>query len=121
MARARNIKPGFFLNEDLVNLPFSTRLLFIGLWTVADREGRLQDKPKQIKMAVFPADDVDVDAGLQSLADFKFIVRYEKNGDKYIEINNFTKHQHPHVKESASTIPAPCKPRASTRQKRPLI
>src|SRR6185369_15339032 len=120
MARARNIKPGFFLNEDLVNLPFSTRLLFVGLWTIADREGRLCDKPKQIKMAVFPGDDVDVDGGLQDLADAKFIVRYEVKAARYIEIINFIKHQHPHVKESASTIPAPCKPRTSTRLKRPL-
>ena len=31
MARARNIKPGFFTNDELVELPFATRLLFIGL------------------------------------------------------------------------------------------
>ena len=55
MARARNIKPGFFLNEELVELPFSTRLLFIGLWTLADRDGRMEDKPKRIKMSLFPA------------------------------------------------------------------
>ena len=64
MARARNIKPSFFTNEDLVELPFEDRLLFIGLWTLADREGRLEDRPKRIKMAVFPADNVDVDASL---------------------------------------------------------
>lgn len=121
MPRARNIKPSFFLNEDLVEIPFSTRLLFIGLWTIADREGRLADKPKQIKMAIFPADDVDVDKGLTELAETKFIERYEVKGDKYIEVTNFTKHQHPHVKEGVSTIPAPGKHRASTRQKRPLI
>jgi len=71
-------------------------------------------------MAVFPGDDVDVDGGLQDLADAKFIVRYEVKAARYIEIINFIKHQHPHVKESASTIPAPCKPRTSTRLKRPL-
>ena len=66
MARARNIKPSFFTNEDLVELSFETRLLFIGLWTLADRAGRLEDRPKRIKMAVFPADSVDVE---RSLAD----------------------------------------------------
>ena len=49
MARARNIKPGFFDNETLGELPALTRLLFIGLWCLADREGRLQDRPKRIK------------------------------------------------------------------------
>jgi len=32
MARARNIKPGLFTNEVLVDLPAFDRLLFIGLW-----------------------------------------------------------------------------------------
>ena len=40
MARSRNIKPGFFSNEHLAELDFATRLLFIGMWTEADREGR---------------------------------------------------------------------------------
>ena len=48
MARARNIKPGFFANDLLVDLPFEVRLLFIGLWTIADRAGRLCDRPKKI-------------------------------------------------------------------------
>lgn len=116
MARARNIKPSFFLNEELVELPFSTRLLFIGLWTIADREGRLCDKPRQIKMAVFPGDNIDVDKGLQELADAKFIARYTVKAEKYISILNFSKHQNPHVKEAASTIPAPCSPRTRTRR-----
>ena len=49
MARARNIKPGFFKNEFLAEMPCEVRLLFIGLWTLADREGRLEDRPKRIK------------------------------------------------------------------------
>jgi hypothetical protein len=116
MARARNIKPGFFVNEELVNLSFSTRLLFIGLWTIADREGRLHDKPKQIKMAIFPGDDVNIEEALNELAQAKFIVRYEIRGEKYIAILNFSKHQNPHVKEAASIIPAPGKHRARTRR-----
>jgi hypothetical protein len=105
MARARNIKPGFFQNEDLVELPFEVRLLFIGLWTLADREGRLEDRPKRIKMAVFPADNVDVDAALEQLKGAGFLVRYDAGNIKAIQITNFSKHQNPHVKEAASTIP----------------
>ena len=80
MARARNIKPSFFHNEELVELPFEVRLLFVGLWTLADRAGRLEDRPKRIKMAIFPADNVDVDAGLQGLEDSGFIHRFEVDG-----------------------------------------
>lgn len=107
MARARNIKPGFFSNEDLVELDFATRLLFAGLWTVADREGRLQDRPKKIKIDVFPADNLDIDAMLQALHDAKFIQRYEVDGSKFIQIINWSKHQNPHHTEKASEIPGP--------------
>ena len=127
MARARNIKPGFFRNADLVELPMEARLLFIGLWTLADRAGRLEDRPKQIKMEVFPADSVDVDACLNALAATGMVARYEIDGKRYLQVANFHKHQNPHRDEKASTIPdqgghvasnepAPCKHRASTVQ-----
>jgi hypothetical protein len=109
MARSRNIKPGFFINEDLVELPFVARLLFIGLWTIADREGRLDDRPKKIKMAVFPADEVDINEGLNQLASRELITRYAVEGERYIQITNFQKHQYPHPNEKESHIPAPDK------------
>lgn len=107
MARARNIKPGFFKNDVLVEMSFSTRLLFIGLWCIADREGRFEDRPKKIKMELFPMDDVDVDAAIGELATGGFLVRYEVAGKRYVQIYNFAKHQVPHHKEVASEIPAP--------------
>lgn len=113
MSRARGIKPGFFRNADLVELPVETRLLFIGLWTLADREGRLPDRPKQIKMEVYPADSFDVDSMLQSLHEAGFINRYSVSNNKYIQVNNFVKHQNPHHAEKPSLIPAPDKPEAS--------
>ena len=116
MARSRNIKPSFFLNEEIVELDFSTRLLFIGLWTLADREGRLDDKPKKIKMALFPADDLDINSALNELEKSGFIKRYIVNEAQYIQILTFKKHQNPHIKEPASTIPAPCEHHASTMQ-----
>lgn len=116
MARARNIKPSFFINEELVELPFSTRLLFIGLWTIADRDGRLEDKPKKIKMALFPADNLDVNDALNELQSSNFILRYEIDNIQYIQILAFSKHQNPHIKEPASTIPAPCKHSSETVQ-----
>jgi len=124
MARARNIKPGFFENEDLAELSIAARLMFIGLWTQADREGRLEDRPKRIKMQILPLDDVDPDDLLQQLHDAGFIYRYGestrqvrcKHQRQYIQVLKFEKHQSPHCKEKASTIPAPDKPGASTRQ-----
>lgn len=106
MARARNIKPGFFKNADLVELPFETRLLFAGLWTLADRAGRLEDRPRQIKMELFPADSVDVDSMLNGLQRWGFVRRYEVNGQRLIQIVNFRKHQNPHKDEKVSALPA---------------
>lgn len=106
MARSRNIKPGFYRDAALVELPVETRLLFPGLWIIADRAGRLEDKPRQIKMEIFPADNFDVNALIQQLHDAGLIIRYEANGIKYIQIKNFEKHQNPHRDEKASSIPA---------------
>ena len=123
MARSRNIKPGFFSNEHLAEVDFATRLLFIGMWTEADREGRLEDRPRRLKMALFPADNVDIDAMLYSLHDLEFIDRYSVDGRNYIQVVNWAKHQNPHLKEAKSTIPEkpvvePCqvKTGASTMQ-----
>jgi hypothetical protein len=107
MARSRNIKPGFFRNAELVELPVETRLLFIGLWTLADREGRLEDRPRQIKMELFPADQFDVGAMLDQLQSSGFLLRYEVDGKSFIEVSNFIKHQDPHYKEKASEYPPP--------------
>lgn len=105
--RARNLKPGFFKNETLAELNPLARILFEGLWCLADREGRLEDRPKRIKVDVLPYDNCDVDAFLLDLHNNNFIFRYEVNGIQYIQIINFRKHQNPHVKEPPSTIPAP--------------
>ncbi len=109
MARARNIKPGFFTNDVLGELDPLARLLFIGLWCQADRTGRLEDRPKRLKAEVLPYDNCDVNSLTQCLHDASMVQRYVVDGKRYIQIINFTKHQNPHIKEQGSTIPAPCK------------
>lgn len=119
--RARNVKPGFFQNEQLAELPIAARLLFAGLWCMADREGRLEDRPLRIKMHIFPADMIDVEPLIAGLVSQKLIVRYEAEGKRCIWIPEFLKHQRPHHKEAESVLPAfhmepktPTKVRAST-------
>ena len=105
MARARNIKPSFFLNEDIVEMPLEARLLFIGLWTLADREGRLENRPKKIKMSLFPADEINVSEQLSNISKYGFIELYNVNGTDVIQIVNFVKHQTPHGLEKDSELP----------------
>ena len=103
--RSRNIKPGFFKNEILGVLDPLARILFSGLWCMADREGRLEDRPLRIKIEVLPYDNCDVEDLLKGLQENGFIQRYEVNGEGYIQIVNFLKHQNPHIREKASEIP----------------
>lgn len=105
MARSRIIKPGFFTNEMLAELSFEARLCFAGLWTLADREGRLEDRPKRIAAALFPYDTVDIHAILASLTDSGFIDRYRAGEVAVISLPTFFDHQHPHPRELASILP----------------
>jgi|GEM_PF-1106234 len=105
--RARNVKPAFFKNEQLAQCSFAARLLFIGLWCLADREGRLQDRPARIKMEVFPGDEVDCSALLDELEGQDLVRRYEAGGLRCIHIPRFFAHQKPHANETASQLPPP--------------
>jgi len=112
VARARLLKPGFFKNEELARLPFSTRICYAGVWTLADREGRLEDRPSRIKAELFPYDRKvtarEVDRMLTKLASGDFVVRYgDRNGHRYLAVPTFLSHQTPHHREPASRIPAP--------------
>ena len=103
--RARNIKPGFFKNDLLAELDPMARLLFIGLWCYADREGRFEVRVKKIKAEIFPYEDVDITCHLQALTCNGFVITYNDNGATYGQIANFRQHQRPHPHEAASQIP----------------
>ena len=45
MAYIRSIKSTFFTSDDIVTLSPLARLLYIALWTEADREGRMTWRP----------------------------------------------------------------------------
>ena len=107
--RARNLKPGFFKNDILAECDPLARLLFQGLWCLADRKGRLYCRIRRIKAEVLPYDNCDLLKLLQQLVDRGFIIIYKIENEIYLEIPTFTEHQNPHIKEQESTIPAPCK------------
>jgi hypothetical protein len=106
VARARNIKPGLFKNEILGVADPLCALLFVGLWTLADREGRLEDRPLRIKGELFPyRDGVNVGELLSWLEREGFIRRYVAGGKALIQILQFAKHQTPHGTEKDSDLP----------------
>jgi len=113
MARIRYLKPSFFKDEDIKELPFKARLWYQGMWCLADREGRLEDRPEWLKIEILPYDKVNPEEMLSLLTKNKkngrrpFILRYENNGEKYIQILQWHKHQKPHHTEKESVIPPP--------------
>jgi hypothetical protein len=121
MARIRTVKPELFLDEELGTLSGDHLSLFVGLWTQADRDGRLEDRPTRLKAALFPYRDIDVERLLKDLEGIAKIRRYEAGGLRCIAIPGFQKHQRPHPKEPASTIPEPGKETASREKTRPAV
>lgn len=103
--RSRNIKPGFYKNEQLAECSFEARLLFPGLWMIADRAGRMEYRPKRIKAELFPFDNIDVVRLVGELEREKLVVRYQSGNLQLLWIPGFTKHQAPHVKEKQSELP----------------
>lgn len=107
MPRIRNLKPEFFTDAEMVELPPLHRLFFQGLWCWADREGRLEDRPKDLKVRILPADKCDAEAMLADLERAGRIVRYTVDGERFIQVCNFTKHQRCHKDEKPSRLPGP--------------
>lgn len=111
MARIRTIKPEFFQHEELFEAEAETglplRIAFVGLWTVADKAGRFEWRPRQLKLNVLPYDDVDFAAVLSALEAHGFIQRYAVEAKIYGCIPSWEKHQYRNGREPDSTIPAP--------------
>jgi len=112
--RIRTIKPEFWTNEEVASLSPLARLLFIGLWNMADRRGRLEDRPRRIKVSVLPYDEVDVDDLLNSLRAGGFIERYTSEGVQVIQIVTFEKHQRITGKEAEAESKLPGKQLGNT-------
>ena len=104
MSRIRTIKPQISLDEELADLGFAARLFFRDFLCHCDREGRCEDRPKMLKAVIMPWDDIDVDVLISELSP-KFIIRYEVEGKKYLQVRQFLKHQKPNIKEAPSIIP----------------
>ena len=107
MARARNIKPSFFTNDELSELEPLARILFIGMWTIADFKGCFEYKPKRLKVQILPYDDCNIEQLVSALDKSGFISIYSVQGQRYIKVINFNKHQNPHKneREGGSAIP----------------
>lgn len=106
MARIRSVKPDFWTDEKIVELDMAARLFFIGTWNFADDNGNLQRSARKLKMQIFPADSIDCEPVIQSLIAHGLLREYSVNGDDFLHITGFRKHQVINRK-SKSAIPLP--------------
>jgi len=97
MPRIRTIKPQFWLDENLGQIPRDARLLYIGLWNLSDDQGVFEWRPKQIKAQLFPYDidinEDNIEEWLGNLVGIGDIEQFEVNGKKLGKIPSFPEHQ----------------------------
>jgi hypothetical protein len=113
MARIRSVKPEFWADEKLAAaVTLEGRLLYIGLWNLADEHARLRGSARYIKGQLFPYDDAvtvsAVDALLDQLCAARKVMRYVcPEGDTYLFLPNLAKHQRLEASKVASRLPSP--------------
>ena len=84
------------------------KLLYIGLWTIADDYGVLENDPPKIRAQIFPYKSrLKIEGYLKELVDIKKITPYEVEGKGYFWIKNFLKYQWlSHPKKQFPQLPA---------------
>jgi len=111
VARIRTVKPELFRHEELFDLENETglpiRLAWIGLFTVADREGRFKWRARALKTEILPFDDLDFEHVLQALEAYGLIARYRSDEGDLGVIVSFKRHQCINMREAQSSLPAP--------------
>ena len=104
------IDPGIWANEQVNTLSREARLLFIGMVSNADDEGRLHGSARFLKANIFPYDE---DLKANKVKDWRdevvnvgLALHYEVEGVEYLSLPTWHRHQkisHPY----ASSLPAP--------------
>lgn len=105
MARIRSLLPGVFTDEAWASVSVGARWLAAGILTEADDNGVFEWKPLQIKMRIFPADNVDVPALLAELTAAGIVRRFEDGGRPFGALKNFCKYQRPRKPKSWFPLP----------------
>lgn len=108
MARKRMIDPNIWQSEDFSKLSTLAKLVFIGLFSLADDEGRGRCNPIYLKSSLFPYEEdirsTDIDKTLSEISSNMSVIFYSCDGSSYYSLlswNTFQKIDRP----SESKIP----------------
>lgn len=113
MARIRTIKPEFWRSPDIMALSYFQRLLFIGLWNLADDYGRGHYDPSAIAADLFLTEYslnphgvlTDVSCAFAEYEKRDMVTVYHVKNRDYFQIENWSSHQKPN-RASKPKIPA---------------
>ena len=94
MPRIRSIKPEFWQDSRMANQPALVRTTFLCLWSMADDEGRLEGDAIAVwRFGSFREDSREVAKALGTLASIGRILIYEVEGNPYMQVVHFNRHQ----------------------------
>lgn len=96
MGRIRTIKPEFPQSESMGRISREARLLFIQLFTIVDDSGRARASSRLLASLLYPYDSDApelIDTWLSELNNEGCVTLYDADGNKYLQITNWLKHQ----------------------------
>lgn len=112
MARIRSLKPEFWSDQKLARmLSRDARMLYLGLWNLADEHARCMGDPRWIKGQVFPYEDdltpERVGELLDELVRARRAHRYIIDADVYLYLPRLADHQRLEPDKVPSRLPEP--------------
>ena len=113
--RIRTIKPEFWKSPKVASVPWGARLVFAGLISLSDDEGRFVATPRYVASELFPFDahpQTAVSKAMSALCAVQLVVTYEHAGVSYGFLPGFTEHQRIE-KPKPSKLPPPPASRTS--------
>ena len=97
MAKYRTIKPEFWEDEKIAQLPIPCRLFYIGTWNFADDNGVFRGNAAMMKSKIFPYDcslrTSDVSKWISALVKIGMLIPLDYKNEKFYKIRAFLNHQ----------------------------
>lgn len=99
-------------SKQVASLSIEARLLYVGLISLGDDDGRLKGDAALLRAQIFPRDPnitvTQVEAWLKEITDAKLVVLYESEGEHYLAHPNWTKYQTLRAdRKKESNVPPP--------------
>ena len=109
MHRKRSISSGIWENEVVQALSDPAFKIWVGIWSVSDRNGIFPWRPGKWALRFTPRNIKESEQLFQELLDGGLVEQFEAGGEAYGFSVNWSKHQDPHIDE-APVYPMPISP-----------